>query len=331
MNRRILGMIWAVGCVAVGMGCERMTHSNERDGSHPYHIVTTIGQITDITREVAGDQAVVTGLMGPGVDPHLYMPTRSDVVRLMEADLVFYCGLLLEGKMTDILARIARTGRPVFAVTELVDESHLLQPEEYEGQYDPHLWMDVPLWMEVVKAVTRTLCDFDPEHADYYKGRASRYIRSLKELHEYAEKVLQTVHDDRRILITAHDAFNYFGRAYGFEVRGIQGITTDSEAGIRDINRLVDLIVERDIGAVFIESSVADKNVRALIEGARARGADVRIGGTLFSDAMGPRGSYEGTYIGMIDHNATAIARALGGQAPIRGMQGKLRLLEKEE
>lgn len=185
--------------------------------------------------------------------------------------------------------------------------------------------------MEAVRAVTRALCEIDPDHADFYEMRANAYLQKLEELQAYVRRVLNTVPEDRRVLVTAHDAFNYYGRAYGFDVRGIQGITTDSEAGLRDINQLVDLIVERHIGAVFIESSVADKNVRALIEGARARGRNVKIGGTLFSDAMGAKGTYEGTYIGMMDHNVTTMVRALGGEAPVRGMQGKLRLIEREE
>ncbi len=312
-------------------GCTQAPETGDDDINYPYKIVTTIGQITDIAREVAGDKARVKGLMGPGIDPHLYMPTRSDVAAMMEADIIFYCGLLLEGKMTDVFVRIARQGKPVYAVTELIDQDYLLQPEEFEGQFDPHLWMDVRAWKRAVNAVTRALGDFDPAHAEIYEKNAEEYLTKLEELHEYAERVLGTVPEDRRILVTAHDAFNYFGRAYEFDVRGIQGITTDSEAGLQDINRLIDLIVERDIGAVFIETSVAEKNVRALIEGARSRGADVRIGGTLFSDAMGASGTYEGTYVGMIDHNVTTITRALGGEAPERGLHGKLRLIEKEE
>ncbi len=326
--------IAGVGIIALMVSgisaCAPVTETPDGELTYPYRIVTTIGQITDITRQVAGDKAEVRGLMGPGVDPHLYMPARSDVAAMMDADMIFYCGLLLEGKMTDVLIRMARTGKPVHAVTDLIEEEYLLQPEEYEGQFDPHLWMDVEAWMKAVEAVMQALIEFDPAHAGDYRANAREYLRELEQLRAYADRVLETVPENRRILITAHDAFNYFGRAHGFDVRGIQGITTDSEAGLQDINRLVDLIVERDISAVFIETSVADKNVRALIEGARSRGQEVEIGGTLFSDAMGPMGTYEGTYIGMIDHNVTTIARALGGEAPLRGMQGKLRLLERE-
>jgi manganese/zinc/iron transport system substrate-binding protein len=235
---------------------------------------------------------------------------------------------MLEGKMTDALIKVASSGKSVFAVTELIDEKYLLTPKEFQGHPDPHVWMDVAAWSKAVEAVAGSLGKFDPRNADYYAANAARYRAELAELDDYARRVMASIPEHKRVLITAHDAFNYFGRAYGIAVRGIQGISTESEAGIRDINLLVDMIVERSIEAVFVETSVAEKNVRALIEGARSRGRSVRIGGTLFSDAMGPPGSYEGTYIGMIDHNATTIARALGGDAPPGGMQGRLK--EKE-
>lgn len=289
-----------------------------------YTIVTTCGMVTDIVRQVAGDRAKVTGLMGEGVDPHLYKPTRDDVAKLLQADVVFYSGLMLEGRMTDTFLKVARRGTPVFAVTELLDEKFLLEPEEFQGHTDPHVWMDVAGWMEAVKVVARSLGEVDPDHAALYGQNANRYIAQLARLDDYAKKTIASIPKERRVLITAHDAFNYFGRAYGIEVRGIQGISTESEAGVADINRLVDLLVERKIPAIFVESSVSDKNIRALIEGCKSRGHAVRIGGELFSDAMGRTGTYEGTYPGMIDHNVTLIARALGGEAPERGFNGSL-------
>ncbi len=280
--------------------------------------------IEDVAREVAGDRAEVIGLMGPGVDPHLYKPTRSDVRRLMNADVIFYNGLLLEGKMTDTLVRAATSGKRVHAVTELLDEGYLLEPEAFEGLHDPHVWMDPSAWSRAVEVVRAKLSEHDPEGAPAYRANAEAYRARLAELDAYAERALSSVPEGRRVLVTAHDAFNYFGRRYGYEVIGIQGISTESEAGVRDIERLVDLLVEREIGAVFVESTVPDRNVRALIGGARARGLAVAIGGTLYSDAMGDAGTYEGTYIGMIDHNVTTIARALGGEAPTGGFQGRL-------
>ncbi|MBW7905241.1 MAG: zinc ABC transporter substrate-binding protein [Phycisphaerae bacterium] len=293
-----------------------------------HQIVTTVGMVTDIVSQVAGDRAEVRGLVGSGIDPHLYKPTRNDVAALQGADAVFYSGLVLEGKMTDALVRLARGGKKVFAVTELLDEKYLLEPPEANGHYDPHVWMDVSAWSRAVDAVAGALSEFDPAGADVYRANAARYQEQLARLDAYVREVIASIPERQRVLITAHDAFNYFGRAYGVRVLGVQGISTESEAGLDDIKRLVDFIVDNDIRAVFVESSVAERNVRALIEGARARGKTVRIGGTLFSDAMGPPGRYEGTYIGMIDHNATTIARALGGKAPERGMDGKLNAAE---
>lgn len=289
-----------------------------------YNIVTTCGMVTDIVREVAGDKAKVTGLMGEGVDPHLYKPTRDDVAKLLQADVVFYSGLMLEGRMTDTFLKVSRKGTPVFAVTELLDEKFLLEPKEFAGHTDPHVWMDVKGWMAAVKAVARSLSEVDAANAARYQTNAERYVTQLAKLDDYAKQSLSSIPKERRTLITAHDAFNYFGRAYDIEVLGIQGISTESEAGVADINKLVDILVERKIPAIFVESSVSDKNIKALVEGSKSRGHTVRIGGQLFSDAMGKPGTYEGTYIGMIDHNVTIITRALGGQAPERGLNGKL-------
>ena len=292
--------------------------------SYPYRITATTGMVADLVRQVAGDRGAVTAIIGEGVDPHLYVPTRSDAAALMEADVVFYSGLLLEGKMTDTLIRVARSGRPVHAVTELVDESLLLQPEEFAGHFDPHLWMDVAGWIYAVDAVAAALAAFDPAAESGYHARAAAYTATLDELHAYARRVLGTIPEPQRILVTAHDAFNYFGRAYGLEVAGIQGMSTESEAGLDRINRLVELLVARKVGAVFVETTIADRNVRALLEGAAARGHRVVVGGELFSDAMGQPGTYEGTYVGMLDHNVTTVARALGGAAPAGGFQGRL-------
>lgn len=289
-------------------------------------ILCTVGMITDIVSAVAADRATVEGLMGEGVDPHLYKPTRSDIGRLMAADIVFYNGLLLEGKMTDAFVRAASAGRKVFPVTELLDERFLLEPPEFQGHYDPHVWMDPTAWRRAVEVVRDRLAAIDPAGAALYQSNSERYLTELDRLDDYCRRVLAAVPPRQRVLVTAHDAFNYFGRRFGFEVVGIQGISTESEAGVRDIERIVNLLVSREIKAVFVESTVSDRNVKALIAGAAARGHAVAIGGTLFSDAMGAPGTYEGTYLGMIDHNATTIARALGGPdaAPALGMQDRL-------
>lgn len=313
-------------------GCQKPEAAAGKDtsdgGAMPdrgvYTVVTTVGMITDIVKEVAGNQVRLQGLIGAGVDPHLFKATRNDIAALQAADVVFYNGLLLEGKMSDVLVRIARDGKPVHAVTEKLDPATLLEPPEFAGHPDPHVWMDVRAWAEATRTVAEALAEYDPKNATRYRANADAYVQKLDTLDAYVRKAIGSIPESRRVLITAHDAFNYFGRAYGIEVMGIQGISTESEAGLDDINGLVDRIVSRQISAVFVETSVAEKNVRALIEGARARGASVQIGGSLFSDAMGAPGTYEGTYIGMIDHNATIIARALGGEAPERGLNGQL-------
>ncbi len=285
----------------------------------PLNIIATTGMVADITREVAGDHAIVTNLMGEGVDPHLYKPTAADAKAIVSADMVFYSGLMLEGRMTDTFFKAARLGKLVFPVTELIDESYLLEPPEFEGHWDPHVWMDVSAWSGAVDAVAEALCQQDPTHCKEYKSNAIHYQEKLQHLHEYAVASIASIPKNKRVLITAHDAFNYFGRAYGIDVVGIQGLSTESEAGIEDVNRLVNMLVESGITAVFVESSVSDRNVNALIEGAASKGHKVTIGGRLFSDAMGQNGSYEGTYIGMLDHNITTITTALGGDAPSGG------------
>ncbi len=309
---------WAtLGLLATGAACSDAKSAGKKQ------VVCTIGMVTDVVRQVAGGRIPVAGIIGEGVDPHLYKPTRNDIAAMQAADLVFYSGLLLEGKMTDTLVRLARD-KPVTAVTERIDEQYLFEPPDMGGHFDPHVWMDVSAWSRTVEVIRAELTALEPQGAAEFAANAARYQAELAALDAYVKRVIGTIPPERRVLITAHDAFHYFGRAYGLEVLGIQGLSTESEAGLEDINRLVDLIVARKIAAVFVETSVADRNVRALLEGARARGHTVTIGGTLFSDAMGAPGTYEGTYIGMIDHNATVIARALGGDAPQRGMNGKL-------
>ena len=289
-----------------------------------HNIVATIGMVGDIVKNVAGEKANVTYLLGSGVDPHLYKPTRTDIAKLLKADIVFYNGLLLEGKMADALIRVATAGKKVHAVTELLDESYLLEPEGFSGHYDPHVWMDPRAWSQAVIAVKEKLIEFDNSSKDTYEKNAESYLQELNKLDAYAENILNSLDKKSRVLVTAHDAFNYFGKRFEFEVLGIQGLSTESEAGVKDIEKIVDTLVSRDIKAVFVESTVADRNIKALIEGASAKGHKVKIGGELFSDAMGKPGSYEGTYIGMIDHNVTTIARALGGEAPEKGLNKKL-------
>ena len=282
-------------------------------------VVTTTGMIADAAREVGGEMVEVRALMGPGVDPHAYRQTRSDIVAMANADLVLWHGLYLEAQMEDFLIGLAEGGN-VVAVAEQMPRNLLIGHDDYEGRYDPHVWMNPNLWSRVVLTVRDALIEARPEGEETFRANADAHLEELRQLANYTTDVLSSVPAESRVLVTAHDAFNYFGSAYGFEVMGIQGISTESEAGLQRIAELVDLLVERDIGAVFVETTVTDRNIRALIEGAAAQGHEVVIGGELFSDAMGEPGTYEGTYLGMIDHNATVIARALGGEAPERGM-----------
>ncbi|MEO0912559.1 MAG: zinc ABC transporter substrate-binding protein [Pseudomonadota bacterium] len=288
-------------------------------------VVATTGMIADAARIVGGDRVAVRALMGPGVDPHAYRQTRNDIVATARADLVLWHGLGLEAQMVDFFADLAQT-RSVVAVADGLPADRLIAHPEYEGKADPHVWMDPDIWGDVVGAVAEALIAVDPDGGEAYAANAEAYRRELAALDDYSARVLQSVAPESRVLVTAHDAFGYFGAKHGFEVMGIQGISTESEAGLNRISELVDVLVERQIGAVFVETSVSDRNMRALIEGAAAKGHDVRIGGALYSDAMGEPGTYEGTYLGMMDHNVTVIAAALGGEVPAKGMAGQLAL-----
>ncbi|MBO9478742.1 zinc ABC transporter substrate-binding protein [Shimia sp. R11_0] len=286
-------------------------------------VVATTGMIADTARRIGGDSVDVKGLMGPGVDPHAYRQTRTDILAMTKADLVLWHGLYLEAQMEEFFHDLEAKGNLV-AVTDSLARDLLRAHDDYADKYDPHVWMDPRLWVFVAERVQEALTQARPEQAAYFAENAEAFMADLNALTEYAEKSLTSVPQDARILLTAHDAFGYFGQAYGFEVMGIQGISTESEAGLNRISALVDMLVDRQIGAVFVESSVSDRSIRALVEGAAARGHEVTIGGELFSDAMGENGTYEGTYVGMIDHNITVISRALGGEAPVRGMADRL-------
>jgi manganese/zinc/iron transport system substrate-binding protein len=264
--------------------------------------------VADIATNVGGQHVEVTALMGEGVDPHLYKASPADVSQLNRADIILYSGLHLEGKLAELLERMSRR-KPTVGVAERIAPDEILK--DAHGARDPHVWFDVSLWSEAAAATADALAEFDSPHAVSYRANVAAYRSRLVELHQYAKDQLATVSSDHRVLVTAHDAFRYFGRAYGVEVRGIQGISTDSEAGVRQVKELVDFLVERKIKAVFIETSVSDQNIRSLLEGCAARGHQVVIGGSLFSDAMGKAGTAEGTYEGMVRHNVDTIVAAL--------------------
>ncbi|MGC6426272.1 MAG: metal ABC transporter solute-binding protein, Zn/Mn family [Akkermansiaceae bacterium] len=301
-----------------------MKKENEKkvELEYPYQITTTVGMIADVTRAIVGDRAEVLNIIGEGIDPHSYQASSGDIEQFTSAAVILYNGLHLEGKLGPILAKQSEKKTVIAAAESLVDCDYEIIGGESES--DPHVWMDVSGWIRVTEEITKQLSEFDPANAEIYDTNSKAYVERLVELNQYARRCIASIPEDQRVLVTAHDAFSYLGRAYGVDVRGIQGISTESKAGLNHINKLIDFLVEKKIPAVFVESSMPERSVKKLVEGAAARGHEVTIGGKLFSDAMGPAGSYEGTYIGMIDHNITTITDALGGEAPDKGLHGKL-------
>ena len=306
---RILGIFLIIASIVFMLSCGRQDKNKTR-GDGKLNIVATIGMITDIAEIVGGNRVKVTGLMGPGIDPHLYKATAGDVSRLADADIIFYNGLHLEAKMSEVLERMSNRVKTV-AVTDGIDRSMLLRPPEFEGAYDPHVWFDVTLWKKAVEFIRDTLVEADVEHSESYRQNSTVYLAQLDELHEYVKTQAERVPENQRALVTAHDAFNYFGRAYGFQVRGLQGISTVSEAGAADIQELAKFIANARIPAMFVETSVSSRNIEAVQAAVKSRGFNVEIGGKLFSDAMGDAGTPEGAYIGMIRHNIDTIVKSL--------------------
>lgn len=280
----------------------------ERNGR--LKIVTTTGMIADAVKNIVQDSADVEALMGPGVDPHLYKATQGDLEALTSADVIYYNGLHLEGKMGEVLEKLAAR-KPVIAVADDIDSSKLMSAPNYGYAIDPHIWFDVALWIEAVKQIEQSISNNDSKNAAYYEANANIYIKQLTNLDEWVRKEIAKIPPGQRILITAHDAFGYFGKAYNIEVRGLQGISTLSEYGLRDVSDLVDFITENRIRAVFVETSVPQRAINAVVEGCRKSGFNVQIGGNLYSDAMGEEGTPEGTYIGMVKANVTTIVEAL--------------------
>ncbi len=279
---------------------------------NPLKVVTTTTMITDLLQTLGGEVLEVKGLMGPGIDPHLYQATEGDVRLLQEADAIFYNGLHLEGKINDLFIEMNNRGIATYAITDGIQEGRLMAGEDqFEGSHDPHIWFDVENWIEVTAYVKEQLIKLDPANEAVYAKNAEDYIEALKELNQYVTDRAQSLAKEQRVLITAHDAFQYFGRAYDFEVLGLEGISTESEASIADIRELADLIAERKIKAIFVETSVAARNIEALQQAVEARGFQVAIGGELYSDAMGDPGQPEGTYLGMIRYNIDTIVKAL--------------------
>lgn len=305
-----LGLLLS-GCPRGGAGGQNGGGASADLAGRKIQVAATIGMIADAVRNVGGDRVAVTGLMGPGVDPHLYKPTPGDVQTLSNADVIFYGGLELEGRMTDIFVKMARGGKPTVPVTESIPENLLREPQEFQGKYDPHIWFDVTLWKKAVEAIRDELAKLDPSHADTYRKNAETYLAKLDELHQYAKTQIARIPAGQRVLITAHDAFGYFGQQYGMEVRGLQGTSTATEAGAGDVQRLAQFIADRKIKAIFVETSVPRATIEAVQKAVQSRGWNVAIGDALFSDAMGREGTEEGTYIGMVRHNVDTIVEAL--------------------
>jgi manganese/zinc/iron transport system substrate-binding protein len=296
------------------VGCGKKVDKSEIPLSErQINVVTTIGMITDIVQTVGGVRVSVSGLMGPGVDPHLYKASEGDMTKMMRADIIFYNGLHLEGAMAELFERMASRINTA-AVTDGIDPEVLLSPPEFEGAHDPHVWFDITLWMMAVEQVRDRLSELDPQSTKLYGRNANTYLEQLAELHAYVQEQVYRVELGKRVLITAHDAFNYFGRAYGFKVRGLQGISTATEAGTADIRNQAEFIVQNQIPSIFVESSVPPRTIEALQAAVLSRGMEVKIGGQLFSDAMGEPGSEAGTYIGMVRHNVDTIVLSLLGE-----------------
>lgn len=306
--KTIIGKVLCFGLIAGLIGACGPRQKEEK--SLKIVTVSTTGMIADAISNIAGDKAKVTALMGAGVDPHLYKVTQGDLEKLQEADLIFYNGLHLEGKMSEVLEKLAKK-KKVIAVSASIPADKLRLLDAEGKVFDPHIWFNVALWKEAVLHTSSEIQKQDPAHQDFYKANTETFAHKLDSLEQWIKTEIATIPSQSRLLITAHDAFGYFGDAYNVEVKGLQGISTVSDYGLNDVTSLVNLIVERKIKAIFIETSVSDKSIRAVVEGCRSKGHEVKIGGSLYSDAMGEPGTAEGTYIGMVAANVKTIVGAL--------------------
>ena len=300
----VLAVLLAAGCGGAESG-----EAGPVEGR--IEVTTTTTQITDMVESVGGDEVEVEALMGPGVDPHTYQASQSDTEALTETDAIFYNGLFLEGQLTELLEQAGQQN-PAVRVTDAIPEEEFLASSDYDGQNDPHVWFDPELWAMTVDPVVEQLSELKPASAEQFERNGEEYEREIMSAHEYAEEKLTEVPEEKRVLVTAHDAFGYFGEAYGYEVRGLQGISTEDEAGTGDVQELADELVEDEIPAIFVESSVPRRNVEAVQAAARDQGWEVRVPEQeLYADAMGEPGTEAGTYAGMLRANADTISDAL--------------------
>ncbi|MEX0820583.1 MAG: zinc ABC transporter substrate-binding protein [Rhodothermales bacterium] len=293
----------------VGTGCASNAGTED---SGRLTVVTTTSMIADLAAQLGGEHVDATGLMGPGVDPHLYKASAGDVGRMGGADVILYNGFHLEGKMTDVFDQMKGRGIPTFAVAEeSISEDRLIESEQFSGNYDPHVWFDVEMWQDVARRTAEALAEMDPEHADAYEERLETYLDEMEDVDAYVRRRTAEIPEDKRVVVTSHDAFGYLGRAYGFDVRGLQGISTATEAGTADVQQLAAFVAERRIPALFVETSVSPRGIEAVRQAVRSRGFEVSIGGTLYGDALGEPGTPAGTYLGMMRENIDTIVSSL--------------------
>ena len=300
--KKILFLLTVVSIVSCG---------EKKEDNGKLQVVTTTTMITDLVENIGGDLVDVNGLMGSGIDPHLYKASQGDVRKLDNADVIFYNGLHLEGKLVEVFEKMNEQGKTTIAISDGVDQQTLIGSEFFASNYDPHIWFDLSYWNDITAYVTKRLSELDPKNAAAFEINRDAYLEKLKTLKIELAATVETLPQEKRILVTAHDAFNYFGRTFDFEVVGLQGISTATEAGVKDVQRITQFIIDNKIKAVFIESSVPRRTVEALQAAVNAQDHDVKIGGELFSDALGSAGTVEGTYIGMYKHNVSTIVNAL--------------------
>jgi len=306
-------IIWPLA--ACGDSDSGGSSSSDTSATQPVQVVTTVGMIRDVVANVGGDCVQATSLMGPGVDPHLYRASSGDVRRMREADIIFYGGHSLEGKLGSVLKRLDRNIKTI-AVSEAAHNDSALMSGGEDYAIDPHLWMEANLWAGTIPVIADALIEQRPGCKDHIRGNEATYRNKLTALNDWIKRAIQTVPKEHRYLVTAHDAFGYYGRAYAIEVVGIQGISTASAAGVGDIQSTVKKIIETGVPAIFVESTINPRTIQSVVEAARNQGHDVSIGGELYSDAMGERGTAAGTYIGMLHANTRTIVKALGGNPP---------------
>lgn len=306
--KKIIGLLLSLAFLLAGCG-NGATESTQEDGK--LQVVATTTMLTDLLKEIGGDKLQVEGLMGPGIDPHGYQASSSDVTKLMNADIVAYNGLHLEGKMGDVFENLVKQDKTLFVLEEAIPESTLLESEENGGAVDPHIWFSVNNWKLAADYITTELSKVDVENAELYQANNDRYQKELDELIVYIEGRIEELPVDQRYLVTAHDAFSYFGNSFDFEVVGLQGVNTQTEAGTGDVSSLAEFIAEKKIKAIFIESSVPTKTIESLQEAVRSKGWEVEIGGELFSDALGDESQDAETYVKMYHQNIDTIVDAL--------------------